>query len=179
MQTLNDDNRLFVKSELVANPFAAALLKAECGKLNLLTVQQGSQVLTEQLGIDSVDMLKVNLAVRTGSDLVAVDVVIVKAHKYRLLAVDTKLSVKSVCRCGFTRRAGACKHNRLCSSLTDLVCNGRESLLVQSLVDTDKLSDLAVVYKSVQVGYGFALHKLAPLLALVTYCKQVRLLLVL
>ena len=80
MQTLYYNNRLFVKTELVAKPLTATLLEVEGGKLHLLTAEQRLEMLTEQLGVNGINMLKVNLAVGAGLDLVTVNVVVVKAH---------------------------------------------------------------------------------------------------
>ena len=98
MQTLYDDNRSVGQAHLVANPLTATCLEVKGGNLNLFTVKKRLDMLGEKLGVDGVDVLKVDLAVRAGLDLVTVDVVVVKAHENWLLAMDTKLGGESVRR---------------------------------------------------------------------------------
>ena len=59
-------------------------------------------MLSEELNVDSVNMLKVELPVGAGGNFISVDIVIVKAHKYRTFAVDAQLCCQAVCRRGFT-----------------------------------------------------------------------------
>ena len=128
---------------------------------------------TEQLCINGVDMLKIHRAVRAGLKLISVDIIIVKAHKNGRFSMHSELCCQSVCRGGFARGAGACKHNCLCASFTYHICNFRELFFVQSLVYTYKLADLATPYVLVEIGYRFASHKLAPVLALSIYAEEV------
>ena len=101
VDTFNDDNGVFLKLHLMTCPDSLSKLEAEGGNFYLLTLEKLLEVLSKKLGIDGIDMLKVELSVGTGSYFISIDIVIVKAHKNGCLSVNAKLSCKSVGACCF------------------------------------------------------------------------------
>ena len=103
VQTLYDDDRAVVESQLVTIPLAHSSLEVEGGELYLFTVEERTKVLAEEFCVDRIDVLEVNRTVGSGLKLISVDVVVIEAHEYGLLAVYAQLGGETVCRGGLTR----------------------------------------------------------------------------
>ncbi len=166
VQTLDDDDRGIGQAQAVSVPFPLAGFEVEVGELDLLPGQQSGQVSAEELGVDGVDMLKVQLAVGAGGDPVAVDVVVVQTHEDGRAPVHAELGSQAVGRGGLARGAGTGQKHRLGASLADHVGDRRKALLVQGFIDANELADAAGSGMLVEVGDRLTAHQLAPPLAL-------------
>ena len=143
-------------------PLPTPLLKGKGRKLNLFTVQELSDLLTEQISIQRVDMLQIQFTVRTQGNLITVKIIIVQAHQNRLFTVDTQLGCQSIGRGGFSGRTGTCQHNHFCLALTDQISHLGIAFFVQSFINSNEFTNPTALHQQIQISCGFTLHQLTP-----------------
>ena len=80
VESLYDNNRILAQAQAMPYPLPLALFEVEGRDLHLFARKKLAEVNGEELGINGVDVLEVNASVRLKRNLVAVEIVIVKAH---------------------------------------------------------------------------------------------------
>ena len=119
-------------------------------------------------------MLQIQFSIRSGSNFIPIEIIIIQTHENGLLAMDPQLGCQTIGGSGFAGRTGSCQHNGLCTPLTDHICHLRIPLLVQGLIDPDQFPELSRGGQIIQVRNRLTLHECAPALALIEDGEEIR-----
>ena len=162
VNSLYNDNGIILQPQLLPVPLPFPGHKIKGWEHNLLPGKQRGNIRPEQGRVQGVDMLQIQLAIRAGGKFIPVDVIVIQAHEDGLFAMNPQLRGKAVGGSGFAGGAGSCQHHYSGFPLAHHICNLRNPLFVERLVDPNQLPDAAGAGLAVQIRHGAAFHQRAP-----------------
>ena len=103
MDSLYDDDLIFVNAKAVAFRAAGSGGEIEAGNADLPALKQFGKVLVEKLQIEGMDVLEIKISFLIAGCLIAVEKIIVERKGDRSLAIDPQLGAKTLAEGRFAR----------------------------------------------------------------------------